>query len=564
MSQVQTKSFKRKYGSVSRSISSVPITPIIPTPQLINDPDFRIPILKENITKNLNEIVTHTQIVKKELIDQDFSYPGFGDISSLVVDVIGDNRPYVDINVLGYDFRGLLDTGASVSVLGKGCEELILKFNIQKFVINTSVKTADGSNHRVNFFVNLPVNFKNTVKILSFLLVPGLSKEIILGMSFFDLFGLEIKAKNEEVCAIDMVQGLPDTHVPIQKSLPPAYLERLESIKLKFPIYTEGPLPSTHLLKYNIDTGDAKPIKQKHHYTSPYMQLKINDELDRMLRLDIVEPSSSPWANPIVCVKKKNGNVRLCLDSRRLNEVTVKESYPLPYISRILGRLHGTKYLSSIDLTDAFWQIPLDEESKIKTAFVVPSRGLFHFKRMPFGLCNAAQNLSKLMDSVLGYDLEPKVFVYLDDIVIATNNFEEHMEMLDLVAKRLREANLTINLSKSKFCVPRLSYLGYILDENGINVDIEKIKSITDYPVPKNVKEVRRFLGMCGWYRRFIVDFADKSAHISNLLKSRQNSNGIRTQIVLLLILNPLLFLSLFLPILIFQKNSLYSATPLL
>lgn len=515
---MQAKPFKRKYGTVRRSVSSVPFTPIMTTPDLINDPCLEIPMLKENIKNNLDKIVSPNQLtVEEELIDfsdQNCFHPGFGDISSLVVDVIGDNRPYVDINVLGYDFRGLLDTGASVSVLGKGCEELILKLNIKKFVINTSVKTADGSNHSVNFFVNLPINFKNTVRVLPFLLVPGLAKEIILGMNFFELFGLEITLKNE-IFAIDMEPELPN----IPNSLPPAYLERLELVKQKFPMYSGGPLSCTHLLKYNIDTGKEKPIKQKHHYMSPYMQLKINDELDRMIRLDVVEPSSSPWASPIVCVKKKNGNVRLCLDSRRLNEVTVKESYPLPYISRILGRLHGTKYLSSIDLTDAFWQIPLDEESKIKTAFVVPSRGLYHFKRMPFGLCNAAQNLSKLMDSVLGYDLEPKVFVYLDDIVIATNDFEEHMEMLELVARRLKEANLTINLTKSKFCVPRLAYLGYILDEHGINVDSDKIKSITDYPVPKNVKEVRRFLGMCGWYRRFIVDFANKSAHISNLLK---------------------------------------------
>lgn len=185
-----------------------------------------------------------------------------------------------------------------------------------------------------------------------------------------------------------------------------------------------------------------------------------------------------------------------------------------------MGRLNGTRYLSSIDfLSDAFWQIALDDSSKNKTAFVVPSRGLFHFKRMPFGLCNAAQNMSKLMDLVLGFDLEPKVFVYLDDIIIATDDFDEHLEMIKAVADRLRKVNLTINIEKSKFCVPKLQYLGYVLDADGIHTDAEKIKAIVDYPVPKTVKEVRRFLGICGWYRRFILNYSDKSSQISNLLK---------------------------------------------
>lgn len=415
---------------------------------------------------------------------------------------------------MGYTLKGLLDTGASCTVLGLNCELLINKFNLKKFAMSSQIKTADGSSHHVTSFVNLPVLFNNISKVIPVLLVPSLSKPLILGMDFFKLFGLSINFRSNDICAINM-----DLSENLTSPLNDVNYAKIDEVKKKFIVSGDGILGCTNLMKYNIDTGDSKPIKQKHYYVSPYMQDVINKELDRMLKLGVVEPSSSPWANPIVCVQKKNGKTRLCLDSRRLNECTVPESYPLPYITLILGRLNGTRYLSSIDLSDAFWQIALDDASKIKTAFVVPSRGLFHFKRMPFGLCNAAQNMSKLMDRVLGFDLEPKVFVYLDDIIIATHDFDEHLKMLEIVADRLSKANLTINIEKSKFCVPKLQYLGYVLDADGIHTDSEKIKAIVDYPVPKTIKEVRRFLGICGWYRRFIVNFSDKSSQISNLLK---------------------------------------------
>lgn len=434
-------------------------------------------------------------------------------VLSLLVNLENDNRPYLNIFVLGWKLNGLLDTGASCSILGEGCVEMITKLGLTPSKIQKSVKTADGTFHDIVGFVYVPIEFNEHVKVLPVSLVPTLKKNLILGMDFFKLFNLEISFPTDSINVMEEVfvePMLPE--IPIDFCL-------LEEVKKEFPISVDGKLSCTHLLKYNIDTGSAKPIKQKHHYVSPAIQVLLNDELDRMIKLDVVEPSNSAWANPLVCVKKKNGKTRLCLDARALNSVSVVSAYPLPYISRILGRLNGTRYLSSIDLSDAFWQIPLDDSSKPKTAFVVPGRGLFQFKRMPFGLCSAAQNLSMLMDQVLGYDLEPKVFCYLDDVVIATNDYNEHIDMLREVASRLKRANLTINLAKSKFCVPKLAYLGYILDKDGIHVDSDKVKSITEYPVPKTLKEVRRFLGMCGWYRRFIPNFADQANHISNLLK---------------------------------------------
>lgn len=365
------------------------------------------------------------------------------------------------------------------------------------------------------------------------LLFPSLSQKLILGIDFWKLFKINLTFTDAVENKPNEVE--PDEHkvhnqklinIPINNiigetghELSSVNLSKLQKAINNFQIYKEGQIGTTNLLRHTIDTGDASPIKQRYYPVSPYLQAEVNKELERMLELGVIEPSSSPWSSPIVMVKKPNGKIRLCLDSRKLNEVTKKDSYPLPYISRILGNIVGSKYLSSVDLKDAFWQIPLEETSKEKTAFTVPSRGLYQFRRLPFGLNNAAQSQSRLMDRVLGYDLEPHVFVYLDDIIIATNEFDTHIKMLREVAARLKQANLTVNIEKSQFCKNEMKYLGYVLDKNGLHTDPIKIKAITDYPIPKNIKQIRSLIGMASWYRRFINNYSTLLSPLSDLTK---------------------------------------------
>lgn len=156
---------------------------------------------------------------------------------------------------------------------------------------------------------------------------------------------------------------------------------------------------------------------------SPYMLNYLNTELDKMLELGVVEPSRSEWSSPVLLVKKANGEYRFCFDGRKLNSVTKRDSYPLPLVDRILSMLRDAKFISSIDLKSAFWQIPLDQASKEKTAFAIPGRGLFHFNVLPFGLSNAAQAQQRLMDALFGPELEPHIFVYLDDIIVISETF---------------------------------------------------------------------------------------------------------------------------------------------
>lgn len=294
--------------------------------------------------------------------------------------------------------------------------------------------------------------------------------------------------------------------------------QRLEMIIEKFPSFTEKGLGRTKSEIHMIDTRDAVPVKSKHYPVSPAVQKLMYAELDRMLNLGVIEESNSPWSHPVTLVRRGDKN-RLCLDARRLNALTVKDAYPLPHIEGLLSRLGDTYYISSVDLKDAFWQIPLEASSREKTAFTVPGRPLYHFKVMPFGLCNAAQRLCRLMDKVIPSALRDRVFVYLDDLLIVSPDFDTHLELLERVANHLAEAGLTINVAKSKFCFKQLRYLGYIVGGGELKPDPAKIETITRYHYPKTPKQVRSFMGATGWYRRFIADYATIAAPIFETLK---------------------------------------------
>ena len=258
------------------------------------------------------------------------------------------------------------------------------------------------------------------------------------------------------------------------------------------------------------------------------MQKILNEELDEMLKLGVVEPSNSPWCSPVLLVKKKNGEYRLVYDARGLNEISKHDSYPLPNVDRILSSLRDAKFISSIDLRKAFWQVPLDPASREKTAFSIIGRGQFQFVTMPFGLCNAAQTQQRLVDAIFGPKYEPKIFSYVDDIIITGSTFEEHLSLLKVVKEKLKEANLTINLKKCDFFKTSLKFLGYIVGRNSLRTDPDKISAMVNYSRPKTTTEVKRFMGMCSWYRRFIKDFSMLVSPISDLLKDKKKGQNIQ------------------------------------
>lgn len=438
----------------------------------------------------------------------------YDQIVSELFHINGDPRFFTEIKLDGKPISGLIDSGATCSLIGSAYNR-ILSPNMTIHPLNRNIRTADNTSHKILGYALIPITFKNTTHILPILIVPTIPKQLILGVDFVKRFNLMPEL---EVCNVDIEDKCNST----EHELNEAQKRQLFDVISSFKIADGESLQQTNVDQHTIDTGEAKPIKQRHHPISPYVQSKVDVELDRMLKLKVIEPCHSPWNSPIVAVKKDEQRVRLCLDSRKLNSVTIPDAYPLNHIGRILGRFTSTKFLSTIDLRDAFWQINLNPHSRPKTAFSVAGRGQFQFRVMPFGLNNSAQTLVRIMDQILGPDLEPEVFVYLDDIVIATDTFERHIQLIQEVANRLCRANFSISLQKSSFCKKSIKFLGYIVSENGLAVDPEKTKPVREYPAPKSHTEIRRFIGMISWYSRFIKNFSEYTAPINDILRLKK------------------------------------------
>lgn len=460
--------------------------------------------------------------------------------NTLLVRISNDNRPYVNVRVLGSEMIALLDSGASVSVLGSKGMYLIEKFELNVLPSrHSNISTADGTAQPISGAINLPIHLDNVLRIVEVLVVPSLEHSIILGSDFCKLFDITLDFRNNSYqvggshkleCSYVSSEKSPVPFVKDKSELSKNQTRDLEQIVSKFKelSWNEGEtLGRTNMITHRIDTGDSQPLKQRHHNMSPYMLDHLNKELDKMLELGVVSKSCSPWASPVLLVKKASGELRFCFDGRKLNSVTKKDAYPLPHVDHILNKLSGARYLSSIDLKSAFWQIPLEESSKEKTAFVIPSRGLYNFNVMPFGLSNAAQTQQRLMETVLGYQLEPYCFVYLDDVIIATPTFEKHVEVLEEVFSRLKTANLTINLNKCEFCRPSLKYLGFLIDRQGLRTDPEKIAAMINFQRPTTVTELKRFVGIVGWYRRFIPSYSSLTSPLTSLIKGKRKSQKI-------------------------------------
>nr|XP_055053112.1 uncharacterized protein LOC129438391 [Misgurnus anguillicaudatus]XP_055053113.1 uncharacterized protein LOC129438391 [Misgurnus anguillicaudatus] len=274
----------------------------------------------------------------------------------------------------------------------------------------------------------------------------------------------------------------------------------------------------TNILQHNIYTTCQVPIKQKPYRLSPVKQLAMEEQLEEMLSQGIIEPSHSSWAAPVVLVPKKDGKLRFCIDYRKLNLVTETDAYPIPNITEILQSLSGAAIFTTIDLNSGYWQVTMSPTSKDKTAFITPA-GIYEFNVMPFGLKNAPATFQRLMERVLGELKGRNCFVYIDDIIIYSPSISQHYHDIQAVFHKLQIAGLTINLKKSKFCLQEISFLGHIVNVKGITVDPSKIQAIQSYPVPTNIKEVQRFLGLAGWYHRFVPNFSSIAEPLNALKK---------------------------------------------
>ncbi|XP_078246874.1 uncharacterized protein LOC144588278 [Pogona vitticeps] len=283
----------------------------------------------------------------------------------------------------------------------------------------------------------------------------------------------------------------------------------------------------TNLVSHEITTdSDAQPIR-----SSPYRAIgnhakQIEQEIQKMLSLGVIEEAISPtWTSPVVLVPKKTATgeiqeeVRFCVDYRKLNSVTKSDPYPLPRMDDLIEHLAKAKFISILDLKNAYWQLDMAEESRDKTAFITHV-GTFRFRRMPFGLKNAGASFQRMIDKLL--QGLPYANAYLDDVAIFSNDFESHLTHIETVLSRLQQAGLTVKASKCQWMQGKVMYLGHLIGQGEIQTIQAKVQAINDWPIPKTKKQVRSFLGLIGYYRKFIPDFSNLAAPLTELTRKRE------------------------------------------
>ena len=267
-----------------------------------------------------------------------------------------------------------------------------------------------------------------------------------------------------------------------------------------------------------INTGDATPIKQPPRRVPYHLLPQMQAEVDKLLEAKIIQPSNSEWSSPIVFVRKKDGTCRLCIDYRKLNNVTRKDSFPLPDIRDLFDSLQGHCIFSTLDLLAGYHQIPVHPNSVAKTAFATPT-GLYEYKRMPFGVCNGPATFQRLIFNVFSGLIGKQCLCYIDDVIVIGKTVEEHLLNLDAVLTRLRDNNLKIKIIKCSFMCDSVKFLGHIISSKGLQTDPDKTRAVEHMPAPTDVTGVQQVLGLLNYYRSFIPDFANIAHALTKLLE---------------------------------------------
>ncbi|GJZ48224.1 putative reverse transcriptase domain-containing protein [Tanacetum coccineum] len=289
---------------------------------------------------------------------------------------------------------------------------------------------------------------------------------------------------------------------------------------LVFPEDLPG-LPPTRQVEFQIDLiPGAAPVARAPYRLTPSEMKELSEQLKELSDKGFIRPSSSPWGAPVLFVKKKDGSFRMCIDYRELNKLTVKNRYPLPRIDDLFDQLQGSSVYSKIDLRSGYHQLRVREEDIPKTAFRT-HYGHYEFQVMPFGLTNAPAVFMDLMNRVCKPYLDKFVIVFIDDILIYSKNKQEHEEHLKLILELLKKEELYAKFSKCEFWIPKVQFLGHVIDSQGIHVDPAKIESIKDWASPKSPTEIRQFLGLAGYYRRFIEGFSKIAKPMTKLTQKK-------------------------------------------
>jgi transposase InsO family protein len=445
----------------------------------------------------------------------------------------------------------ILDSAATRSLISRRTYEKLghlKQYQIRE--IEGEITLADKSTVHSSLLLDLNVVLAGRHHRQSFMVVENLSVNVILGNDYITRAGVVlINARNgytfSDLVPLDVPLKLYDNsdqlqnilcHVAADEGMSPAQntcisqgdanedlsLEQKDKLRetlLGFKdIITDQRVGFTDVHVHKIETGEAKPIQSKPYHASPYRQKVIDQHVEQLLRDDIIEPSTSPWCSPVCLPVKADGTHRFAIDLRKVNKVTTADSYPNPTINEALDAMNGASWFSSIDLKSGYHQVSLHPDSREKTAFRT-RRGLFQYKRLVFGAKNSGACFQRTMDKVLEGLQNNILFCYSDDIIIYSKTFEDHIRDVSTVLERLRAHGLTINPKKSLFARRELKFLGHIINQQGVQVDPDKVRAVAEFPRPHDNKKLSTFLGMVSWYARFIPDMS-KTARPLNSLRS--------------------------------------------
>ena len=444
-----------------------------------------------------------------------------------------DGRPSIDFYIKDREVHCLLDTGARVNVI----EASLIK-NIPNIRIRESRRRLACANasELINYgTVLLKIKIEGNQKNIKFYVVKGMNPEMIAGVDFLDNFGIKLIKKSIQNSDVFMIRDSPSDEDRLKRitdlyggKVDDQLMNMIKEFKSIF-MADKWDIGKTSLTKHKIETNGepvlVKPYRQPRHFDE-----KLDEVIKNFEENDIIEKCSSPWNFPLVCVwKKEKQEIRVCMDFRQLNKVTLRPAFPMPNVDDMLNTLNGAKYFTTIDLGNAYYQVELDEESKIKTAFSTKN-GQYCFKRMPFGIAAAPATFQELMVKILGELNWKEAVVYLDDILIFSKDKKEHLQRIKNVFQKIKESGLRINPEKCQFLVEKTKFLGYVISKDGIETDKTKIDAINKFQNPSCIKHLRSFLGLTNYYRKFIKDYARYSKVLEGMCGKNKDKKIIWTK----------------------------------